>query len=601
MTQAQLSAMLESITGHLTVKQEGQEKQLQQARERVAASLVGQKIEDTGTEHLFANSSLYSRDNITVSALSNINDIAAGVLGRAPAPEKASGERVFVRSVPVLNAAIAGSVPDWAAGSGPSETYGPFLSNEGREIWIDVYRYEKLITLYIGAQPVLLFKAAFRQGRILFPGGLPAELATTYTIVAGSCWINAKLLSAAAPADRFIGVAVKGGSIKLSLPPTIQNNQITLNPAVNMQVSLKLAQHTDEGAAETSPYGKDAREATYQLPEIWEFTWQNNKCNITQIGPASCKIYGQPFAFSFTPAPNISPAYSNNQILIPWKADVNEFAVAQYKSPWTSLSGEVPVKKTYWAFAATALNINSPVQASGNGSVLLQCGEGWRMVWNGLQNEDIRLKQPAVSGKPGEITITDMEADAFGASHHLELWEDEQNTHGTTADMFLLKKVPLIFIINSKNAQELLVTSCAATVYADRPVKVNGEPFPVQSSSCNMLLSAGKTGRRIMLVEEDMQADQAASANAGNIPGTAAPAQTLNLFSIALENALFTVSPIKSFILFGECDDAMENVIRGNCILIFSLYSYLPTLPDPYVANLGLWRRGVSSGRYSRI
>ena len=601
MTQAQLSAMLESITGHLTVKQKDQEKQLQEARERIAASLISQRIEDTGTERLFANSNLYSRDNISVSALSNITDIAAGALGSTTAPERTSGEHIFVRSVPVLNAAVSGSIPDWAVGASPAETFGPFLNNEGREIWIDVYRYEKLITLYIGAQPVLLFKASFRHGTVLFPGGLPAELATTYTIVAGSCWINAKLLSAAAPADRFIGVAVKGGSIKLSLAPTVQNNQITLNPAVSIQVSLKLAQHTDEGAAESSPYGMDAREATYQLPEIWEFTWQNSKCNITQIGTAACEIYGQPFAFSFTPAPNKTPAYKNNQVLIPWKADVNEFAATKYKSPWTNLSGKVPVKKTYWTFDATALNVNSPVQASGNGAVLLQCGEGWRMLWNGLQNEDIRLMQPAVSGKPGELGITDMEADAIGASHHLELWKDAQNPHGTTADILLLEKAPLIFIINSKSAQELLITSCAATIYADRPVKVNGEPFPVQSASCNMMLSAGKIGRRVMLMEEDMQAGQAASANAGNIPGTAAPAQELNLFSIALENALFTVSPVKSFILIGECDDAMENIIRGNCILIFSLYSYLPTLPDPYVANLGLWRRGVSSERYGRI
>ncbi|HRO44788.1 hypothetical protein [Agriterribacter sp.] len=600
MTQAQLATMLESITGHLTVTGQDQERQLQQARERIAASLVSQKMEDTGTEHLFANSNLYSRDNIKVSALSSIADISTRVARTTAPVEAMQGESIFVRSVPILNAAVAGSVPDWAAGAKPAETFGPFLNNEGREIWIDIYRYEKLITLYIGTQPALLFKASFRQGRILFPGGLPAELATTYTIVAGSCWISAKFLSAAAPGDRFVGVAVKGGSIQLSLAPTIQNNQITLNPAVNIQVSLKLAQHTDEGAAETSPYGRDAREATYQLPEIWEFSWQNNKCTITQVGPATGEIYGQAVAFGFTPASSVTPAYNNNQVLIPWKTDVNEFSIFKYKSPWTGISGKALIQKSWWAFPAATLNINNPVQATGNGVALLQCGEGWRMTWNGLQNEDVRLKQPVISGKPGEIVITDMEADALGASHHLELWKDDLNPHGTTADIVLLEKAPLIFIINSKNAQELLITGCAATIYTDRPVKVNGEPFPVQSSSCHMMLSAGKTGRRIMLMEEDMQADQAASANAVNIPG-AAPAQELNLFSIALENALFTVSPVKSFILIGECDDAMENVIRGNCIFIFSLYSYLPTLPDPYIANLGLWRRGVYSERYNRI
>lgn len=40
MIQAQLTAMLEGITGHLTTADQNQQKQLQQARERIAASLV---------------------------------------------------------------------------------------------------------------------------------------------------------------------------------------------------------------------------------------------------------------------------------------------------------------------------------------------------------------------------------------------------------------------------------------------------------------------------------------------------------------------------------------------------------------------------------
>ena len=45
----------------------------------------------------------------------------------------------------------------------------------------------------------------------------------------------------------------------------------------------------------------------------------------------------------------------------------------------------------------------------------------------------------------------------------------------------------------------------------------------------------------------------------------------------------------------------MTDVKRGNFIVVFTLYSYLPTLPDPYVANLGLWRRGAGNDRYNRL
>jgi hypothetical protein len=49
MTQAQLSAMLESVTGHLIAKDGAQKEALQQARIRIASSLLKQPIEDTGS------------------------------------------------------------------------------------------------------------------------------------------------------------------------------------------------------------------------------------------------------------------------------------------------------------------------------------------------------------------------------------------------------------------------------------------------------------------------------------------------------------------------------------------------------------------------
>ena len=590
MTQAQLSAMLESITGHLTTKDGTQEEQLQQARIKIASSLLTQPIDNTGSEQLFYKANLYSRENIKTDALQNIANISHQLIGNAG---QEATENVFVRSSPVLNSAIAGSKPDWAAGVSPSESFGPFLNNEGREIWIDIYRIEKLITLYMGGQPVLLFKAVFRGLPIFQPGN--AQLTTAYNIVAGSVWINAKFLLPAAPVERFVGVQVKKGSLKLSVAPTLQNNQVTISPATAIEMSLELVQDDDDGAAETSPYGKDARDAAYVLPSIWVFTWQNAKTNVTEIAPSSCNIYGQDIAFSFTPAASTALKYVNDMLLVPWKANANEFTILKNQSPWTTLAETSKLQQSFWALPATVLNIAAPVAATGNGLVMLQCADGLRISWTGLQDEDIRLAKPAILGKPGDLVVIDLESNGLGASHHLQLWQDKQNPHGTTADLTLLEKAPFIYISNSKAALEVISTFCKADIQADRPVKVNGEPFPVESSSCSFMLSAGKNGRRIMLIEDDVQADQAANFNIAGV------AQQVRLFSIALENALFTVSPVKTFLLFGECDDSMTDVQRGNFIVVFTLYSYLPTLPDPYVARLGFWRRGANDDRYSRL
>jgi len=582
MTKAQLSAMLESMTGHLTATGDAAQKQLQEARKIVASSLINQPVEDTGAEQLFYKASLYDRQAIKEETLKSIDTITSRIVGNIK-PDTAASENVFVRSVPVLNASIAGSKPDWAAGISPSQSYGPFLNNEGREIWIDVYRVEKLITIYHGTQPVLLFKTTLRG--IL----QPAQLLTSYRISAGSVWIHAKMFSNGAPADHFVGVQVKSGTLTLSAKPTLQNNHITLGAGSRFEMSLQLVQQEDANSAENAPCGKDARDAQYFLPETWSFSWQNGKAAITQVTPASCIMFGQPIMFNFTPANNLAVTYVNGALLIPWKADIGQFSISTNKSPWLGIAESAGIEKSFWALPTAVLNITSPVTVSGNGGVMLQCGNGLRLSWTGLEQEDIRLMKPAIAGKPGEISIIDLEADGLGATHHFELWTDKLNPHGTTADTRLLKKSPLICIINS-NVTELVSIFCAAVIYTDRPVKVDGAPFKVESSSAVLMLSAGKNGRRMLLMEDDVLADTT---------NTAVLAPAIKLHSIALENALFTVSPVRTFILIGECGEDMISVRRGNCILAFTLYKYLPILPDPYVAKLGL-RRGYKE-RYEQV
>ena len=54
-------------------------------------------------------------------------------------------------------------------------------------------------------------------------------------------------------------------------------------------------------------------------------------------------------------------------------------------------------------------------------------------------------------------------------------------------------------------------------------------------------------------------------------------------YSLALRNALFTVSPPRSLVLFGVLEDS--RIISGLLALTHDIYRYLPTLPDPYVSS----------------
>ena len=583
MTQPQLIALLESITGHFEASTPEQERTLEQAQQRIASSVL--HADDSGSEQLFANSDFYSRDKISSQRLDKIATAAS----RALQQTADDGLRAFIRTVPVRNSQVGGSVPEWGIGAKAVEVIGPLINNEGREIWIDVYRVVKLVALYLGTQPVLLFSASALSGPL---GRLPLGPATNYNIVAGSVWINARLLSPVAPAERFIGVKVRSGSLKLSLAPTLVNSKLTLNPLTNIDVSLQLVQDIDEGAGEISPYGKDARDSKYQMPLSWNFTWNGTTKRVTAmtVGNASCEIYGQAMAFNYTPIINPPIVYNDllNLLLINWKATIPEFGIVKCQSPFVTLSGKSVILNSYWSLPAAVLDVNNPLEAEGNGGILLQCEKGLRATWVNLENEDTRLVQPFIEGAPGHLMVIDMLGDGSGASQHLDLWKDELHPYGSSADLLFIRNAPFLLSINSVKSQEFLTTQCNADFKTDRPVKVNGESFVIHSKSSLLMLGASALRRLIYLYDENILADN--TIKTPNPP-------PIKPVAIALENAVFTVSQVNACMLFGQCDEKWQKVTRANLFLSFVLYRYLPTLPDPYVGNLKLWQR--LSGRDS--
>ena len=581
MTQSQLTALLETITGHLQPTSPEQERTLQQAQQRIATSLL--QTEDTGSELLFGNSDFYARENINSNTLGRLSEVAKQAIQQT----RDDGLRAYVRTVPVRSGQIAGSMPDWAIGAKAVESMGPFLNSEGRHVWVDVYKVVKLTTLYLGTQPVLLFNASV--------GGISPAVASNYTVAAGSVWINANLLSPEGPADRFVGMKVKSGSVKLSVAPTMQNGKITLNPATNIEVSVVPEQDADEGAAEVSNYGKDARESKYQLPLSWKFTWSGATKKVTamSIGSATCEMYGQALTFTYDPVANPAIGYNPllNVISIQWKASSPAFNISQSKSPFITLTGSAPILKSYWILPAAKLDVNNPLEAEGNGGVILECDKGLRASWTNLQNKDARLIRPFITGWPGNISVIDLVADTSGASQHFDLWKDDKHPYRSSTDLVFLKNAPFLLALSSAKSQEFLTTQCNSDFKIDRPVKANGEPFSIRSEASALMLAASETQKLIYLYDDNLLMDYLAKS---------ASVKSLKPVAIALENALFTVSPVSTCMLFGECDEQWEKVSRANLFISFILLRYLPTLPDPYVGKLKIWERLFGQGDGNR-
>ena len=585
MAPEQLLALLETITGHLHTASETEEQSLHLVQEQIASSLINQAPDTVSNQQFsFAGSDFFFRQNIQSGRLAKLGEIVTKTLQK----ETKDDYRVFIRDVPVRTTQVKGSVPDWAAGANPIKSIGPFLNKEGRKIWVDLFKVEKLIALYIQGQtaPVILFNSEFRETLAQKLVNAHVELVQTFNILPGSVWINAHALAASAPADRFVGLKVKGGTITLAALPFLQGTQLTVASNININIALQLDQKTDDDAGVDSPYGKDARNAKYQLPAVFNFSLNGNSKNITAINDASCTMYGQSIQFNWGGDQSTLFEPSLSRILIPWNTDVNSFDVSLCESPFCIVSGSAAIMKSWWALPAATIDITAPLQADSNGAVLVQCDKGLRVIWSGMKEQDLILSQPYLLGEPGRIGITDLLSDGLGASQHLDLWKDKINPHGTSVDLLFLKTAPFIFNTVSKG-DELLFTLCNANVNADRPVKVNGEPFEIRSKNSLLALGANTTFRLIYLYDDNIIWDN-------TLPGNQVP--TLKVQSIALENALFSVSPVNGCLLFGECDEQWKKVTTGNLFLTFGMYSYLPTLPDPYVANLNVLLRQFRGG-----
>lgn len=579
MTQEQLSRLLENLTARIQPVKPGQEQVLKRAQEVIASSVIKGDIPYAGENILFSGSDLFSSRQTTTASLKQISDVATKALKDDKDPET----RFFIRNVPVRQYEVAGSIPDWAVGSTPVEVLGPFLNEEGRNIWIDVYRIEKLVVLYMGGIPVLLFKTTVRINPIPIGGVTPAPLALQYTLNPGSIWINAHLLAPTAPNNRFVGLKIKGGTIKTSIIPVLQNNQATLDPASQLTIALDIDQQQPSFPGDGSLYGVDARNSNYQLPPSLQFVYQHAKVDITGIGQAGCTIFGQPISFTNTSQSAITLTYNAviSKVLIPWKPGSENFAVTDSQSPAFKLSGNSTISQAYWGLPVATLDIANPVQAASGGSVVLVCSTGLRVSWPGLQYEEVRLQEPVINAEPAMISILDLKAQALGASQELELWK-EATRPAAEAALSFLNASPFLLAISAELSQEMITIFCDANIKADRPLKVDGSPFPVRSRASALAIAANAERRLVYLFDDNLLWDNKKPEDKDLV---------ISWQAIALENALFTVSPVTGFLLFGELSESWLKVERANFFLLFGLQRYLPTLPDPYVGNLLRWQR----------
>jgi len=574
-----IAALLATLTSQLRATHSDQQETLAELQETLAKALLTQDPEEISRqEFLFEKSDLLMSANLGAE-LEKAERLVERI--RNLQQEDDSEElRIFVRTVPVRTTQLAGSVSREAAGARVT-TLGPFINSiTGRLIFIDVVRVRKLIPLYVQgqAEPVILFNAEFLTSlltRVLLPA---PEITRKFKVVPDTVWILARLFDAAAPAGHYAGLRVKGGSIALSADPVMTNGKLTIAASTSATCNLDLEQNTAFASDPASPFGIDARNASFHLPENFQFVLKGAGKTIKAISPSSWKLYGSEnkFAWANDQACVYNPALG--RLAIPLKCQNPDFEILDCQSPFCTFSGKTGIAQSWWGLPVAKIDVKAPTEADGNGALIALCADGLAARWQKLQGHNLSLRQPFIIGEPGRIGITDLTANAAGATQSFTLWQDEANPHGSSLELGF--GTATLFLFNTlAKGDELIAGLCNADVRSDRPVKVDGHAVPIRSKQSLFMLAVSKHHKLFILLDENMLWDS-------KLPGDKIP--KVRPIALAMHNALFTVTPPNGLVIFADVDDDYTALSAGRMFLYFGLFSYLPTLPDPYAANLGV-------------
>ncbi len=561
---------LSRVIGHLAVEERREE--FAQLQDLLSRSAFPEETRDlAGGSFSFEGADLFS-----VERVARVQSEAIERLAQTSAdPEY----RLFVRQVPVRSTQLHGSNPSWASGATPERSLGPFVNRDGRRFWFDFFRIERLVALYVQGvpEPALLFK--IRTGFQFIDINLPlaAEVAARYRLHAGSIWINSRLLASNAPLGFFTGLTIRSGEIALSAAPQVIDGRLTIAPSTTVRVQLQLQQPAVSDADPASAYGKDARAAQLELPREFSFHFAGGSHAIDMLGRTSWRIYGHDAAFNWRQQQATTYDLVLNRVLIPMTASTETFEVAENQSPFHTLSGKTKIAASFWALPTAAIDVAHPSPAEGIGALLVRGENGLTSNWTALKGGPVNLIHPYVMAAPGRIAISDLSAGSASCQQDFELWKDKLNAYGTTAKFQYLSAAPFFFNTVA-NGVELISTLGNADVRADRPVTAKGEPLEIRSKKSLLIIAATSSFRFVYLFDDNMLVD--------NLDPTKKPPQFPKPLSLVLSNALFKTTPVNGCLLFGNLAEDFVKVERGFLFLTLGLHAYLPTLPDPYAANV---------------
>ena len=140
-------------------------------RRRLSALGTGKeelaRFERRLAEHLAADANIAIRGNrlaheSTTSACASRTGRATFLPARHPRPGPES-PTVFRRETPFRSDLLGNSVPAWAIGAAPAESFGPFADEHGLPVWFDIFLPAPLVSVTFSGATAPALRARVRR------------------------------------------------------------------------------------------------------------------------------------------------------------------------------------------------------------------------------------------------------------------------------------------------------------------------------------------------------------------------------------------------------------------------------------------------------
>jgi hypothetical protein len=481
-------------------------------------------------------------------------------LNKREAAGEAAGEvrpdpRVIVRREP-RSTLLLGTPVDNLTGLAPGERLGPFSTEGGIDVWFDVYFAARRMEVRQtgSALPDIVFTQARPPGT--------RRATTSIDIEPGTVWIRGALIDGALPPSAFVGIKVTGGSLKINQNTTINDNVIEISAPLKGVLQLALAD--DQVAPKAGAC--TASDAQVSLPDSLTFTFGSGTSTVEGTS-GKAKVWGQTFEFGSS---------TGTWIFVPRLWTV----VLTYDVSPDSFDAD-PIGDDLVHFEGTptidTAGLGLPVVVTTDPTILGEAASAAEWL---LQFDQLTARWYSPDPRPHQLVQSWLAISGFGAtivadaiapllppvSHTFALW----NVAGTS------KRLPwrqsyvapffLFYRCHVVDGEDLFVQG-QVDVALDRPVTTDGRPFSTPTTQGALFLHefGGTITAHLGALVADKQ-------------------ETLQF---ALRNALvWTTAPAFIFIQGQLPAPGSAQVDAGLALLLFGVYYWAPTLPDPYVSNV---------------